>query len=255
MVTVHDKDDGCVLLNGSFAVVLQFLIGMGSLSSLAYKRYYVEREPHRTFQVWIMDVSKQVVQSVLVHFFNIGLAVMIKNLGTTITYDECAFYFISVVLDTIVGVALIWAVLTASSRYAQKYDIPPLKSHGYYGEPPQMDWYFMQLGVFIMATVCSKTLLATYMILFSEQLGAFGDDLFSSIQSDPDAELTLVMVVGPFFMSIVQYWIVDTFLMDEDSSSRTAYDYIDDEVSILSGASRLPKHRRVLDEDAYFRAI
>jgi hypothetical protein len=253
------EDESCVLLQGAFAILLQAFIGIGALCSLVYKRYFVEVEPRRPFQIWVMDVTKQIVQSMFVHFGNIGLAIMISDwaLSEEKSHDECAFYFISFALDTFIGVAIIWAVLRGSSYLAVQYDLPPLKHHGYYGEPPQVDWYMIQLGVFILATVISKCILATYMFFMSNWLDTFGDSLFGPIQGDPDAELLLVMVICPFFMSVIQYWVVDTFLMDKANASRNSYSYLlddDDGMSILSNISKGTSWSARRDE-SFFRPI
>ena len=160
----------------------------------------------------------------------------------------------SFALDTFVGVLIIWAVLRGSSRLAAQYDIPQLKYHGYYGEPPQLDWYYMQLGVFILATITSKVVLASNMYFMGTSLDKFGDWLFGPIQEDPDTELLLVMVICPFFMSVLQYWVVDTLLMDRHSTSRNSYSYVEDDMSILSSISKGTRWRTSRD-DSYFRPI
>lgn len=244
----------CVLISGTFAILLQVMIGVGALLSLVYKRYMVEKEPRRPFDIWVMDVTKQVIQSVFVHFSNIGLAIIISDVALSgdKDHDECAFYFMSFTLDTFVGIVIIWIVLQGSSYLANIYDIAPLKQHGYYGEPPQVDWYVMQLGVFIFATLCSKSILGGMMYVFSGVLDLFGDWLFSPMHGDPEVELTLVMVVCPFFMSVIQYWIIDTFLMDKSVSSRHAYVFIGDDKPITSDLSSERRESGHLD---YFRPI
>lgn len=243
-------------MSGTFAILLQVMIGVGALLSLVYKRYVVEKEPRRPFEIWAMDVTKQVIQSVFVHFSNIGLAIIISDVALTDDkdHDECALYFMSFTLDTFVGIAIIWVVLQGSSSLAETYDIAPLKQHGYYGEPPQVDWYVMQLGVFIFATLLSKSILGSLMYMFSGVLDRLGDWLFYPIHADPEAELTLVMVVCPFFMSIIQYWIVDTFLMDKSVSSRHAYSFLDDDKSIISDLSS-DSWRRRSTQQGFFRPI
>jgi hypothetical protein len=230
----------CTLLEGGFAMFLQFMIGIVALSSLVYKRYVVEPEPRRPYEVWCMDVGKQVIQSVFIHFSNIGLAIMISDvaLNGKGEHDECAFYFISFTLDTFVGVLIIYLVLKLSTVIAEKYDIPPLKEHGYYGEPPQSNWYIMQLGVFIFASIISKASLGMLMWLSSERLSDLGNWLFRPVQSVPAFELLIVMVICPMFMSMLQYWCVDNFLMDNNVNERHSYAYIDDDDSMMGNGNR-----------------
>ena len=91
------------------------------------------------------------------------------------------------------------------------------------------------------------------MYMFSSILDLFGDWIFAPIHGDPEAELTLVMVICPFFMSIIQYWIVDTFLMDKSVSSRHAYMFLDDDKSVFSDMSSASWHKR--RNSGFFRPI
>jgi hypothetical protein len=90
---------------------LQLVLGVTALMSLIYKRQ--TESPRRPFDVWFMDVSKQGFSSVLVHFWNIGLSIIFANLSSNDNRasDECAFYFINFLLDTFVGVFLVWLLL------------------------------------------------------------------------------------------------------------------------------------------------
>lgn len=129
----------CKLLSGTFAQFLQICIGIFALSSLLYKRHVVEEEPRRAFEVWLMDVSKQIVQSVFMHFGNIALAIVFANLSLSAendsSHDECAFYFMSFCLDTFLGIQLIYIMLKASRNVAISLNIPALKDQGFYGNP------------------------------------------------------------------------------------------------------------------------
>ena len=85
---------------------LQGLIGLIALSSLLYKRAVLDEHPKRPFNVWFMDISKQCFSSVLVHFFNIGISIMLSKVslqshtGTGELGDECANYLINFIMGT-----------------------------------------------------------------------------------------------------------------------------------------------------------
>ena len=137
------SDGQCHLLNDGFALFLQLLLAMSAMSTLLYKRYAMEPEPKRPYEIWLMDVGKQVIQGFFVHFSNIGLAILASNVYavTGESRDECAFYFIGFTLDTFVGLIIIFWVLKITSIVALHYKITPLQEQGYYGEPPQFHWY------------------------------------------------------------------------------------------------------------------
>jgi len=125
----------CLLVVGWFAVLLQILIAGLAASSLLYKRHYLEKEPRRPHKVWLMDMGKQCTQGFFVHFTNMSLAILMAraisdassnspkaaNLAHHLHHkDECALYFISFVLDTFVGVFIIWGLLHGVSQVARR---------------------------------------------------------------------------------------------------------------------------------------
>ena len=65
----------------------------------------------------------------------------------------------------------------------------------------------MQLGVFLMATSVEKFFVAVFMLSYSSLLDQIGTFLFMAIRPFPALELTIVMVVCPFFMSMIQFWV------------------------------------------------
>ena len=46
------------------------------------------------------------------------------------------------------------------------------------------------------------------------------------------------MVICPMFMSMLQYWCVDNFLMDNNVNERHSYAYIDDDDSMMGNGNR-----------------
>jgi hypothetical protein len=211
----------CKLMVGWFAVLLQCLIAVLAASSLVYKRHYLEKEPRRPHVVWLMDMCKQCTQGFLVHFTNMGLAILMTQARADAVHasvphavrsallapsgsstpllqgihhkDECAMYFISFGLDTFVGVFLIWGLLRGASRVAHRMDYPPLLTPGFYGEPPQRAWFVVQTLSFVVATILSKCALALLVLAFAAEMDLAGKWLFSAYRSYPDLELTLVM--------------------------------------------------------------
>ena len=117
----------CHLLGGYFSSAVQIFIGVIAFSSLVYKREFVETSPsRRPINIWLMDVSKQAISSVIIHFCNIGLSILFAKLSLTPDNDisdECAFYFLSFLLDTIVGVYLIFLLLGVAQQLALQYEI------------------------------------------------------------------------------------------------------------------------------------
>lgn len=237
----------CVLLGGTFAYLIQLFIGVVAMSTLVYKRNVTEH-PRRPLDIWLMDVSKQLVSSVIIHVWNIGLSILFASLnasynddktddyddnaegGSSIVNeegDECAFYFLNFLFDTIFGVFLVFLMIKASGNIAVYFNMPSIQKQGFYGFPPQIKWYLHQLAVFIFIILISKFILGIFMYSMADQLSALGDWLFSPLDSNPSAELVVVMVVCPAFLSMVQYWLQDNFLMGSKDVVGHDYDQLD----------------------------
>lgn len=217
----------CKLISGYFATGLQVVLGLIAMSTLLYKRYVIEADNPRPYDTWLMDCSKQGVQSVFIHFSNIALAIIFANLpfdNSSASHDECAFYFITFVLDTFLGIHLIWLVLRGVRIVAISFGWQSVRDQGYYGTPPAFSWYIQQLYVFLGATAVSKFVIGLGMLMFRNDLDLLGTLLFKTFHMRPDTELTVVMIICPCFLNAIQYWIQDNILM---SSSSMRHEYSD----------------------------
>ena len=104
-----------------------------------------ERSSHtRTFfrplDVWFMDISKQAISSVFIHFWNITFSIFFaktvfekskSEFGVGENSDECAFYFLCFLFDTILGVFLVWMLLRISYRISIYFRIDSIKVQGF----------------------------------------------------------------------------------------------------------------------------
>lgn len=239
MTQIDDDSYKCHLLGGTFSLWIQVFIGAVAAATLIYKRSVAEH-PRRPLEIWMMDVSKQAVSSVIVHFWNIGLAIIFSKLAiTSVSHssgDECAFYFISFFFDTAFGTYLVYIMLKASQHVGVMFNIPWMEQQGYYGTPPQSLWYLYQLFTFLIIIIISKFILGLAMYTFQGSLNELGTYLFSPFQMKPLTELVFVMVVCPAFMSIIQYWLQDNFLMDKS----IPHDY-----NLISETDKMPNSKTV----------
>lgn len=111
-VSPMDKDKGsgeCNLL-GDFALLVQGLLGLLAVSSLAFKRW--RESPRRPMKIWFFDVSKQVFGSVLLHLANILMSMLssgsfdVASNTVAAATDEkgdapnpCSFYLLNLAID------------------------------------------------------------------------------------------------------------------------------------------------------------
>ena len=197
----------CRLISGNFSVGLQVFIALMASLSLLYK-YLVFEKPRRKYEIFLMDVSKQGVSSMLIHFWNICQSIQFsKSLSNQINQngDECANYFMFFALDTFLGIYITYVILLLVHKVSLTYNIVSIKYQGYYGHPLKYSWYYQQLIVFILAIVISKSCLGFIMYWLSNEANLIATILFEPFKSfDPDVELIFVMVICPFFLSIIQ---------------------------------------------------
>ena len=219
--------NNCHLIAGTFATFLQFLLGLFAISTLVYKRSV--ETPRRPLDIWLMDVSKQVLSSFVIHFWNIGLSILFANsflitsadatadvAQSSSGADECSFYFLSFVFDTILGVFLVWVLLKVNRQIATLLQIESIQIQGYYSNPPKLSWYLQQLVCFLVIILISKIILGLMMYSVASSLEAIGSVIFAPLKLHPNTELVVVMIICPCFLNIIQYWLQDNFLMDKD---------------------------------------
>lgn len=133
---IEFHNSSCKLVEGEFALSVQICIGFLAGFSLVYKHYVIEN-PRRNFDIWILDISKQGFQSTLIHFWNIFQSIILSNFATkqdnNKIYDECANYFVTFVLDTLLGVYLVYILLKGVQKLSVRYQLMSLKHQGFYG--------------------------------------------------------------------------------------------------------------------------
>ena len=78
-------------------------------------------EPHRrTFKIWVLDISKQGISAILIHFVNLFIAVHLSKENDD---NACVWYLINVLLDTTIGILFIWIIIRIIDWIARKYNI------------------------------------------------------------------------------------------------------------------------------------
>lgn len=80
----------------------------------------------------------------------------------------------------------------------------------------------------MLIVVIVKAVLAALVFALRSPIESLGAAIFRSMRGAPNAELTLVMVIGPCFLNIVQYWVQDNLLMDK-ARGQPGYGHLDDE--------------------------
>ena len=223
----------CQIL-GTFGVFIQALLGLLSFSALIVKRYF--EHPKRPTVVWILDTSKQAFSSVLAHFMNMLLAIILSEKNAS---DNWEWYFINITVDVLLGVFLCYFLLRGLEKLALWLGIGSLNTGNYIninsdktisteaeyelkfdsGEIDIKVWLLQIImwGV-IVATV--KIILFFFQMLVAEYLEFVSKILIGWLHIYPKIKLILIMMIIPFLLNTFQYWIQDNFLKHKKSKDK-----------------------------------
>ena len=199
----------CTLVSGYFARLIQIFLGIIAVSSLYLKRQI--EVPRRPFQVWVLDASKQTVAAGCAHVFNMTFAILFSHYlpSTSRQHNECTFYFINGFVDTTIGVSFIYLSLQCLITLAHHCHWPTLQSPGKYGQPLAIDYYvwWMQFWTWILLVVVAKCMMAVVIYVFETPLLLLANVILAPVQSRPQLELVVVMLIFPGLYNVAQFWV------------------------------------------------
>lgn len=202
---VYDGDD-------FFTIFVQMMLAAFALASLYFKRMW--EQPKRLFRTWFFDVSKQGFGACYAHVLNMIIAAVISSniRGDAILEDQCAWYGMSYLIDTTLGLFLAVVFVKLLDYVANRFDWQSLKKSGvYHGDNGWVHWIHQVLAWLGILTVV-KILIYLFMWGFSQQLAVLGGILFAPLQSNIRLELLFVMIFFPGFLNVIYFWIADSFL-------------------------------------------
>jgi hypothetical protein len=207
----HDNDDDpssstiCVIYdkNDFFTVLVQLLLAFMALCSLWYKR--LTEIPRRKFHTWMLDVSKQGIGATYAHVLNMLVAATISqnirgSSGSNNIQsldDQCAWYGMSYLIDTTVGLVLAIIMLHWLDILANQYQIHALKDSGIYSGPHAHTHWLAQVMAWLLILTIVKLILFVLIWIFSEPLAILGGILFAPLQGSIRFELLFVMILFP----------------------------------------------------------
>jgi uncharacterized membrane protein len=94
-----------------------------------------------------------------------------------------------------------------------RWHIPSLVVSGDYGVPPKFKWYWHQLCVYMAMLLLVKLVVSVVVIAADATLSTISKWLFSPVKKYPALELTIVMIVCPYILNGIQFWLIDELLM------------------------------------------
>lgn len=208
-------------LFGYFGVGVQMGLAILSGSILIIK--WQTEWPKRSFRIWTLDVSKQGISSLMVHFINIAIAILISKQNDD---DACVWYLVNILLDSTFGLFFEYLFVRAVEIFARKYEIDTLISGCYYTrrtmefDDYNINYWIWSIQCFMWCLISSlmKVLVYLIMIMFSVSLKDMGKYILDDIDEYPELELLVVMILIPLVLNAFQFWCVDNFLKESDES-------------------------------------
>ena len=105
------------------------ILGSIALAFLVAKRYLEPAIFRRSWIVWSLDTSKQVVGMLFIHLINIVWPYIASNEAVI---DACSLYLFSFLLDSSIGLCIIYGLLRLQTLVSEKHGIHSLQA-GQYG--------------------------------------------------------------------------------------------------------------------------
>jgi hypothetical protein len=163
---------------------------------------------------WWLDVSKQGIGAVYAHVANMYIAAVISSFsrGDYVLKDQCAWYAISFVTDTTVGLFFSLLFLGLLNAEAKKRNWTSLMNTGVYEGPDGMIHWRNQLISWMIILTLVKVPVVLVMWIFSPILSRAGDFLFAPFQDNIRFELLFVMIIFPGLCNFFYFWIADHYL-------------------------------------------
>ncbi|KAM9327611.1 transmembrane protein 110, like [Pholidichthys leucotaenia] len=220
----HGCDNGA--LTDRFGVLIQGLLGVIAFSTLMLKRF---REPvgiRRPWRIWFFDTSKQAIGALFIHFANVFLSTLTKE-------DPCSLYLMNFLLDATLGMLVIWLAVKLVSKLVEYKQWTSL-TFGEYGDPPQAAAWLGQCGVYLLIMVLEKGVISlTLLIPGWSKL----QEVLLSYIVNPQLELVVVMLIVPFVVNSVMFWVVDSLMMRKYKTMKSLDDSCDSSVTKADSAN------------------
>jgi hypothetical protein len=132
--------------------------------------------------------------------------------GETVLEDQCAWYGISYLIDTTLGLVLAIVFLRALDTVANEKDWVHLKHSGVYTGVDGWKHWISQVLAWLLILTLVKIIIYFFMWLCSSPLAWAGAILFAPLQGNIHFELLFVMIFFPGFLNVIYFWICDSYL-------------------------------------------
>eukprot|EP00811_Abedinium_folium_P006690 NODE_16169_length_1008_cov_10.942111.p1 GENE.NODE_16169_length_1008_cov_10.942111~~NODE_16169_length_1008_cov_10.942111.p1 ORF type:complete len:271 (+),score=31.79 NODE_16169_length_1008_cov_10.942111:98-814(+) len=211
----------CRLPSGPVDSSLLLLLLMAALLTVAVKKKREDaRNAMRSWGTFALDFSKQGFGMSMLHCINRTFATRCES-----NADECAWYWLQVVIDTTVGVGIEYLLLRGAARLLWRLlgdRAADFDSGDYRNDSGNfaVRKYLKQLLLWLVIVVLMKTLMLCLMYAFSGFFLRLSGIVLCPLRVSSSIEIAVVMVITPLIMNAVQFWLSDNFLKYTDNTEQ-----------------------------------
>lgn len=121
-------------------------------------------------------------------------------------------YFLNILIDTTLGVGIIYLALKGFTSLFIKHFGPDSYVTGHYGVPPQMAVWLRQLQPYLLAVVAMKLVVLLPLTLpgISGELIRAGQSILGALPAD--VQVVFVLSVFPLIMNVLQFCLIDQLI-------------------------------------------
>jgi hypothetical protein len=131
--------------------------------------------------------------------------------------DQCAWYGLSFLIDTTMGLFLAILCLKALDHFAHVYHWTHLQESGVYVGPDGWKHWISQVFAWIAILTVTKIIIYFFMWAFFDVLAHIGQFLFEPLQGNIRFELVFVMILFPGVLNVIYFWIADSYLKAQEA--------------------------------------
>lgn len=208
----HARQEQCHIFDGAFAIFVQVLLFAIVVCTLVLKWWF--EQPRRRFGIFLLDSSKQIVGAGAIHVANMLCAMIFAAQLEHHEGDECAWYWVNIMIDTTFGVLVCYLLLKITEMLFG-YD------SGHYGkgatsginweDNPDYKKWAAQICVWCCIVMTMKLIVVAIMAVAPEFWVSFANTCTQWLEDDSQ-RLVFVMIVTPTVMNMFQFLVTDSFL-------------------------------------------
>lgn len=133
-------------------------------------------------------------------------------------HESILFFHILTCLQTTVGIPILiilLRLLTALFSITPLGNPPESIVSGHYGSPPKATWWFKQSLIYFIGLMGMK-ICVLIIFLLAPWISRVGDWALRWTEGDEVLQVIFVMLVFPVIMNATQYYIIDSFIQNQN---------------------------------------